>query len=174
MKTLEPLPQIDLFEMESDKSTSYAEVFLAKTSASLESVPGWRASLADFGLRSPDLFATYDPDLSYWKTLHPYVFGDYPKFSDSFPMSGMMRSGKAYRQCPLALLTYELDNGLLPTPLASETGYRKAPFSQGGTALSTVLGGHVNPTFVEWMMGFPEEWTALLPSEMPSSRKSPK
>lgn len=36
------------------------------------------------------------------------------------------------------------------------------------------LGGSLNPTWVEWLLGFPPEWTALDPSEMPSSRKSSK
>lgn len=34
--------------------------------------------------------------------------------------------------------------------------------------------GSLNPTWVEWLMGFPLGWTALSPSEMPSSRKSRK
>jgi hypothetical protein len=34
--------------------------------------------------------------------------------------------------------------------------------------------GSLNPTWVEWLMGFPEKWTDLKHSEMPSSRKSPK
>ena len=32
--------------------------------------------------------------------------------------------------------------------------------------------GSLNPQWVEWLMGFPEGWTDLNPSEMPSSRKS--
>lgn len=32
--------------------------------------------------------------------------------------------------------------------------------------------GQLNPQWVEWLMGFPEGWTDLKPSEMPSSRKS--
>lgn len=34
--------------------------------------------------------------------------------------------------------------------------------------------GALNPTWVEWLMGFPLEWTALNPSETQSFRKSPK
>jgi DNA (cytosine-5)-methyltransferase 1 len=34
--------------------------------------------------------------------------------------------------------------------------------------------GALNPTWVEWLMGFPLGWTALDASEMPSSRKSSK
>jgi len=33
-------------------------------------------------------------------------------------------------------------------------------------------GGSLNPAWVEWLMGFPEGWTDLKPSEMPLSRKS--
>ena len=32
--------------------------------------------------------------------------------------------------------------------------------------------GRLNPQWVEWLMGYPEGWTELKPSEMPSSRKS--
>jgi hypothetical protein len=35
-------------------------------------------------------------------------------------------------------------------------------------------GGSLNPTWVEWLMGFPLGWTALEPSETPSSRRSRK
>jgi hypothetical protein len=34
--------------------------------------------------------------------------------------------------------------------------------------------GHLNPQWVEWLMGFPIEWTACDVSAMRSSRKSPK
>jgi len=34
------------------------------------------------------------------------------------------------------------------------------------------IGGSLNPTWVEWLMGFPLGWTALDASETPSSRKS--
>jgi hypothetical protein len=43
-----------------------------------------------------------------------------------------------------------------------------------GENLPQQIGGPLNPTWVEWLMGFPSEWTALKPSEMPSSRKSSK
>lgn len=36
------------------------------------------------------------------------------------------------------------------------------------------LGGSLNPEWVEWLMGFPDGWTDLGPSETPSSRKSSK
>jgi hypothetical protein len=44
----------------------------------------------------------------------------------------------------------------------------------GQVQLCHQVGGALNPTWVEWLMGFPSEWTALDASEMPSSRRSRK
>jgi len=54
-----------------------------------------------------------------------------------------------------------------PTPVADDTGYRRESYAQGGTALSTVAGGQLNPTWVEWLMGFPIGWTDFEPLETP-------
>jgi hypothetical protein len=69
-----------------------------------------------------------------------------------------------------------------PTPRASDA--EKGPRTAEGAAkevarghgpdLPAVAGGSLNPTWVEWLMGFPEGWTVLDPSEMPSSRRSRK
>ena len=49
-----------------------------------------------------------------------------------------------------------------PTPRAqSATGASEAPNRQGSPDLQTVCGGQLNPTWVEWLMGFPIEWTEL-------------
>jgi hypothetical protein len=62
-----------------------------------------------------------------------------------------------------------------PTPRANgATGAGRGPNLQGGENLQTAVGGHLNPTWVEWLMGFPLGWTDLKPSETPSSRKSRK
>jgi len=38
--------------------------------------------------------------------------------------------------------------------------------------LNAAIGGGLNPTWVEWLMGYPLGWTAFDPSEMQSYRKS--
>ena len=43
---------------------------------------------------------------------------------------------------------------------------------KGKRDLRLEVDGQLNPTFVEWLMGFPIGWTDLKPSEMPLSRKS--
>ncbi len=67
------------------------------------------------------------------------------------------------------LQTYAM---MFPTATADDTGHRSARYAQGGTALSTVTGGLLNPTWVEWLMGFPLGWTDCDASATPSCRKS--
>lgn len=47
------------------------------------------------------------------------------------------------------------------TPCADDIGHRQKKYSQGGTALSMQAGGKLNPQWVEWLMGYPTEWTEL-------------
>ena len=60
------------------------------------------------------------------------------------------------------------------TPCSDDTGHRKAKYAQGGTALSTQAGGSLNPTWVEWLMGWPLGWTDLKPLEMDKSHSAPQ
>jgi hypothetical protein len=64
------------------------------------------------------------------------------------------------------------------TPIARDAGtYKQAaymPGHTGGEQLTRQVGGTLNPTWVEWLMGFPLGWTALEPWAMPASRKSSK
>ena len=52
---------------------------------------------------------------------------------------------------------------LLPTPIASD---RENLGGKPGR-LQTTVGGQLNPTWVEWLMGFPIGWTDLNASETP-------
>jgi hypothetical protein len=60
---------------------------------------------------------------------------------------------------------------LMPTPRVC-SGLRSSGMNR--TELTTQQGvpGSLNPTWVEWLMGFPEGWTDLGPSATRSSRKS--
>jgi len=70
---------------------------------------------------------------------------------------------------------------MYPTPMARTKGGRgggrgKGSISRGGgLMLDNVLGGKPNPTFVEWLMGYPLGWTTLDSplSATPSSHSSP-
>lgn len=57
---------------------------------------------------------------------------------------------------------------MFPTPRANmHTGWSNAPNRQGSADLQTTIGGQLNPTWVEWLMGFPTGWTDLDASGMP-------
>lgn len=66
---------------------------------------------------------------------------------------------------------------MFPTPTArdwrSDKGQQtdEERYGKKGKPLRRVIGGQLNPTWVEWLMGFPPEWTALKPSAMQSFRK---
>jgi hypothetical protein len=70
-----------------------------------------------------------------------------------------------------------------PTPTARDgrtlKGARDRPNRTGGASLAHTMieaghtSGHLNPEWVEWLMGFPIGWTDCGPSETRSSRKSP-
>jgi len=68
---------------------------------------------------------------------------------------------------------------LWPTPTARDFRHpgRSRMERTGGTqgeCLPQAIGGALNPTWVEWLMGFPLGWTALEGSATPSSRRSRK
>ena len=147
----------------SSPSTSSVAAFRAKTSVTLDDVPGYKAGTAAFGQSSSESFANFDPVSCSWKTRQVSLFGGLAPFSGTWPVSGMTRNGTAYPLRPSVPRTYELARGFLPTPVASDTGHRRQRYSQGGSALSFAVGGPVNPTFAEWMMGLPTGHTACEP-----------
>lgn len=73
-------------------------------------------------------------------------------------------------------LTQRMARSMLPTP---ESGDYRSPNKNPGVrgksgilpqsehSLPTMIGGQLNPTWVEWLMGFPLGWTDLNASEMP-------
>jgi hypothetical protein len=67
----------------------------------------------------------------------------------------------------------ETSSGMNRAEFYRKFGYEAQSTTKGGKNTSP-SGGSLNPEWVEWLMGFPPEWTALEPSEMPSSRKSSK
>jgi len=82
-------------------------------------------------------------------------------------------------------LESEVARSLWPTPTTRDHkgGRRPETLDASGRGATNSLNdaltcqgqhGSLNPTWVEWLMGFPEGWTDLKPSEMPLSRKSPK
>lgn len=66
----------------------------------------------------------------------------------------------------------------LPTLCARDSKGPGPTHTKGGRDLPSTLGGHLSPTFCEWLMGFPADWTVLgtesKPSATPSCPSAPK
>lgn len=227
--TCEPSPQLDLLPTESVPSMSSVEGSPARTSASPGKGPVLLASEADYGSSSPESLARFDRGTSSWRTSQLCLIEGTARFSETWPRSGMTRSGIAYRLPPLVRLTAGIESGsLAPTPTAGDsrasgsrntatskahpgvslTDWARGDGGKGRALLPTprasewkgtgplgskshlhcVSRGYLNatmqelsgttgrlaPPFVEWMMGFPHDWTALDSehSATPSFRKS--
>lgn len=225
--------QMTLFPMSSAAGSR------ARTSATLVKVPELTASAPAFGRNIAVSLAKYDPDMSSWRTCRPFLIEGLDGFSETWPRSGLMRSGTAYQLPPLARRTDAIASGLWPTPgaamsdpapdvwLASQERHRlrgenkqmdlttavrlwptptaedgeskgmsrkrlmtrkpdnlatavrfptpaardyrhpnAKPYSArgGGTKgeqLPNAIGGALNPTWVEWLMGLPLRWTVV-------------
>ena len=188
--------------------TSSAEDFPARISALQDLGPGWLANEADYGESTLGSLASYDPATSSWRTSQLCLVEGLESFSETWPRSGIMLNGIAYRLPPLAPLTDETDSGLWATPTVCGNYNRKGASATSGDGLATqvrmwptpvardyrspgrsrlertgsksgdclpqVVGGQLNPTWVEWLMGFPAGWTDLSSSETASSRRSRK
>lgn len=178
-----------------DFPTSSPEVSPAKTFLWRAVSSGLKLKEAAYGRRSFDLLAIFDPLSSSWKTsqtslLDPAtgpVLGS-AEFSETWPRSGMTRSGIAYRLPLSALHTVETGCGFWPTPNKSN-GF--APFStltmlrkQSGLprpsgakmgfdlkweprAVPYLVDGWIDPILSEWLMGYPIGHTALPDAETP-------
>ena len=172
----------------------------AKISLLLAVEKGLKLREVGFGQKSCVFLASYDRNSSLWRTSQTSLAGletdqdvGLAEFSETWPRSGMMRSGIAYRLPQSALHMAEIGYGLWPTPNKSN-GF--APFSmltmqrkQSGQTrpsgckmgfdlkweprcLPYLVDGWINPILPEWLMGFPIGHTDLQLAETPSSPKS--
>lgn len=157
---------------------SYRAAFRARTLAL--PAPSWvlRASEADSGLNSSGLWAKFDPDSYSLKTAQHSLLEDSIASSPTLPPSGLMLAGRIYQRPNLAPVTSATAPGSLPTPLKSWG--RRGPglsnnldnlrCSLGITkeclAIVDAVGWRWPASFVEWMMGWPLQWSALRPLEM--------
>ena len=95
-------------------------------------VRGSPESGAGSGRNSQESFAYFDRQLSLWKMSTPSLFGDSEEFSGTWPRSGTMRNGIAYRQPPLVPRIEGGESSLLLTPhgLSSEQGQGGGEFDK--------------------------------------------
>ena len=162
-------------------SMSSAAASLAPTSRSLEPEPGLTGLRAAFGGTWRGWFAKFDPASSGWRTAQLSLLEDSAPFSATWPQWGLMLDGACLALTTPTLPTSERGSGFWPTLTASigkKCGGRhrgKADTLASRLAetegLATSSTGRVNPTWAEWLMGFPEGWSACEPLAMPKYRE---
>jgi len=150
-----------------------------KTSAPPGRRPGWAESALAFGEKSPGSLVNFDLPSRSWKTAQRCLIEEWATFSETWPRSGMMRSGTAYRLPPLALPISEIGCGLWPTPTKVDgehpgrvkwKPHQQLALSQAANLTRQEAGlpsGQIDPSFRELLMGYPMSWTEVPPSETP-------
>lgn len=168
---------------------------LVRTSASKIRTPkGSTAPAPVCGQNTSASFARFSRRSCVLKTSQRSLFGGWIDYCETLPPAGTMRNGRLYRRKRLARRTVETEFSLWPTAQASDAKRmsfstdahlkqqarnQRDGFGGGPASLNLVLHCKVDfdgvPTanFVEWLMGFPINWTDTGDSETPSSPKSP-
>jgi len=174
---------------------SYLEDFPVRTFQPQERAQGLTESDQVCGEKWQGSFAKYDPNTHSLRTHQCSLLEDLTESCQTLPAWGLMRDGECWEQPTLALRIRGTESGLWPTPLTSDYKRRGPNSKQQGLpeyvrkwptptahnaketnapseakrnepTLASRVGGTLNPTWVEWLMGWPLEWTDLKPLEM--------
>jgi len=171
-------------------------LFAADTPASRSARPGTCVAPKIPGTSGPPSqtsFAQYDPAGHCWRTSQLTLDSDSPGYSPTLPASGSMRNGALYQRPRWVHPREGPDCSFWPTPKAQNdaggVGYQQSRQARGTTTRWPTLTGAariaagrpmqspglLNPTWVEWLMGFPPGWTDcdFTPSATRPSRRSP-
>jgi hypothetical protein len=157
--------------------TSFLAGFHAKTSVLL--APAWasKANAAGYGASSFGSWAKFDRASCSLKTVQHSLLEDSTECSPILPRSGLMLAGQVYPRPSLEPAISVIAPGSLPTPLKSWG--RRGPglsnnldnlraslgVTQESLAIVKAVGWRWPASFVEWMMGWPSQWSALRPLE---------
>ena len=91
--------------------------------------------------------------------------------------SGLLKQGQNHRKNgqPIQIRLVDQVNNprLWPTPVARmhKDGGNPSEYKRNEIPLAAQAGGPLNPTWVEWLMGWPQEWTDLKPLATDKFRK---
>jgi len=151
-KTSAPLPEPSCETLELFPSGSLL-AGPAKTSAPRVRDQAWTAHAAAYGTKSGDWLASFDSTASCWRTAQTCLASTgaltLAAFSGTWPRSGSMRSGTAYRLPPFTHGTSVIASGssqLLPTITANEDSYRLQGDSQQSKCLTALAKKGLLPT----------------------------
>ena len=139
--------QTELFPMSSSVDSP------VKISASQEKALELRASGRAYGRSTPVLLASYDPNTSSWRTSQRCLVEGWTRYSETWPRSGLMRSGTAYQLPPLVPLTEGTGFGSWPTPRKNDAEKRGNLANDIRNGLPAAARYWPNPTTRDWKDG---------------------
>ena len=175
--------------------TWFLEASRARTSALREPAKDSMAKGAVSGAKWRALSVKYDHATSSWRTHRCLFDGDLIESLQTLPKWGSMRSGELWELTTPALPTDGSACGYWPTPTVHGNNNAPKPGTKRGTGLAAAVkiwptpvvsaantiktkrdrpqgmrldetvGGHLNPEWVEWLMGWPIGHTGLEPLE---------
>ena len=141
----------------------------------------------DYGPSLPGSLAKYNPHLYLWKTRQCLLFAGLASFSETWPRWGMMRDGECWERTTQGVILIGNASGLLPAPVKNMgEGFLGGPIRSAETWETTSRLDHLligiwkkwtgrenggklgekvicHPTFAEWTMLWPMNWTNLKP-----------
>lgn len=155
--------------------------FRAKTYRRVVHEPVSTENAADSGGNLQGSLARYDRDTHSLKTHQTLLFEDSTEFCAILPEWGTMLDGVCFPLAPLVHHTHEKECFCWPTPRAGRPGSR--PNGKGGKVLQEEvqiaagmrergqkLDGQklspLNPTWCDWLMGWPLDWSDSRPMAM--------
>ena len=165
--------------------TLYLAAFHAKTSQLQETEMDLTEKDQECGEKWHGLLARFDQDTHLWRTVQCSLIGDLNESLQTLPAWGTTVGGELYLRQTLVQTIKEKEFGLglnnekFPTPKAQDSRHALNRHKNttdnhwksnlGEVISAQVNGGHLNPTWVEWVMGWPPGWTDLKPLEMDKS-----
>jgi hypothetical protein len=149
--------------------TLYRAGFPAKTFQSRETVTDLTESGQECGERWHGLLARFDPNSHLWRTVQCSLLEDLNESLQTLPQWGMTVGGELYLRPTLVQTIDAKESGFTHvwgTPKAQDSRHALLDRGKGnlGEQVSGLHGGgKLNPTWVEWLMGWPLGWTDLKP-----------
>ena len=150
--------------------TLCAEGSPVRTSAQVGKVQGLTERKVGCGQKCEGSLARYDHDTHSLKTHQCLLFEDSTECCVILPRWGMVCDGELLELPTPVGLTDENEFGYWPTPTGVKgAGHCVGALSEWGGASNIFRGTELRnvhcPRFEEWMMGWPDQWTALTPYE---------
>jgi hypothetical protein len=149
--------------------TLYLAGFPVRTSQLRGGGGGSTENEAECGEKWHGLLARYDQDTHLWRTVQCSLLEDLNESLQTLPQWGMTVGGELYLLPTLVQTIDAKESGFTHvwgTPKAQDSRHALRDRGKGnlGEQVSGLHnGGKLNPTWTEWLMGWPLEWTDLKP-----------